>query len=115
VTLATADGAGRPWVSLVWFASADRLEFFWVSSPDARHSRNLSVRREVAIVIFDSRVPVGDAEAVYIAAAAAQATRAELAGGIHVFSRVARSGTTRVDARGRRGAGPASPLSRRRF
>jgi nitroimidazol reductase NimA-like FMN-containing flavoprotein (pyridoxamine 5'-phosphate oxidase superfamily) len=87
MTLATADGAGRPWVSPVWFASADRLEFFWVSSPDARHSRNLSGRREVAIVIFDSRVPVGDAEAVYIAAAAAQATRAELAGGIDVFSR----------------------------
>ena len=41
---AVADEAGLPWASPVWFASVDLREFFWVSSPDARHSRNLAVR-----------------------------------------------------------------------
>lgn len=55
LTLATADADGRPWASPVWYApSEDRGTFWWASSPDALHSRNLAVRPEVAIVIFDS-------------------------------------------------------------
>ena len=50
MTLATADEHGRPWASPVWFATVDYLELVWVSSPEARHSRNLAVRPELAIV-----------------------------------------------------------------
>ena len=39
---------------------------FWVSSPQARHSRNLAARPQVSIVVFDSQVPVGSAAAVYM-------------------------------------------------
>lgn len=42
LTLATADHSGRPWATPVWYAALDCDEFFWVSRPDARHSRNLS-------------------------------------------------------------------------
>jgi pyridoxine/pyridoxamine 5'-phosphate oxidase len=66
MTLATADKAGMPWASPVWFAHRAHTEFLWVSREDARHSRNIAVRPEVGIVIFDSSVPVGDAQAVYI-------------------------------------------------
>jgi predicted pyridoxine 5'-phosphate oxidase superfamily flavin-nucleotide-binding protein len=45
MTIATADGDGRPWVSPVWFAAASDTEFLWVSAPDARHSRNLARAR----------------------------------------------------------------------
>jgi nitroimidazol reductase NimA-like FMN-containing flavoprotein (pyridoxamine 5'-phosphate oxidase superfamily) len=55
MTLATADEPGSPWASPVWYATEDYGEFFWVSSPDARHSHNISVRPEVAMAIFDSR------------------------------------------------------------
>jgi Pyridoxamine 5'-phosphate oxidase len=53
MTLATADENGRPWASPVWYA-----HFYWVSSPEARHSRNLAARSEVGVVIFDSQAPV---------------------------------------------------------
>jgi nitroimidazol reductase NimA-like FMN-containing flavoprotein (pyridoxamine 5'-phosphate oxidase superfamily) len=42
--LATADGRGRPWASPVYFANSGYAEFFWVSSPEATHSRNIAVR-----------------------------------------------------------------------
>jgi hypothetical protein len=70
MTLATADADGVPWASPVWFASEDGETFFWVSDPNARHSRNIAARTEVAIVIFDSTVVPGDARAVYIEARA---------------------------------------------
>lgn len=47
MTLGTADAGGRPWVSPVWYAPEDQLEFFWVSDPQARHSRNLDGRTPV--------------------------------------------------------------------
>jgi nitroimidazol reductase NimA-like FMN-containing flavoprotein (pyridoxamine 5'-phosphate oxidase superfamily) len=87
MTLGTGDTHGHPWVSPVWFAHADYREFFWVSSPQARHSRNLAERPQVSIVIFDSQVPVGSAAAVYMVAAAQELTGAELDGGMDVFAR----------------------------
>ena len=77
MTLATADGDGRPWASPVWFAHHGYTKFYWVSRPDARHSRNLAIRPHVALVIFDSTVAVGEAQAVYIEAEAEQLSGAE--------------------------------------
>jgi Pyridoxamine 5'-phosphate oxidase len=84
MTLATADADGVPWASPVWYATEDGRHFYWVSDPNARHSRNIAERPEIAIVIFDSTVTPGDADAVYLAA------RAEPVGtdGIDIFSRV---------------------------
>jgi len=58
LVLATADTAGRPWSSPVYFAHVGLAEFFWVSSPDATHSRTIAVRPEVGIVVFNSQVAV---------------------------------------------------------
>jgi hypothetical protein len=74
MALGTADEAGHP----------------WVSPPDAKHSRNLAVHPEVAIAIFDSSVPVGAAQAVYMKGLAKELTGDELAIGIEVFDRVSR-------------------------
>ena len=87
MTLGTADEDGRPWVSPVWFAHSGYHEFFWVSSPDARHSRNLAARPDLAIVIFDSQVPEFGAQAVYISASAEQLADDALERGIEVFAR----------------------------
>lgn len=86
MTLATADGDGRPWASPVWFAHHGYTELYWVSRPDARHSRNLAVRPHVAIVIFDSSVAVGEAQAVYVEAQAEQLSDAERDRAIDVYS-----------------------------
>jgi uncharacterized protein YhbP (UPF0306 family) len=88
MVLGTADASGHPWVTPVWFASEDYLRFHWVSSPEARHSRSLEARPEVAIAIFDSTVPVGGAQAVYMAGTAEKLTGAELEHGIEVFGRL---------------------------
>jgi len=87
MTLATADADGRPWASPVWFAHEDYTRFVWVSKPEARHSRNLAVRRQAAIVIFDSTVAEGAAEAVYVEAEAAQLEEGEDERWIGVFTR----------------------------
>jgi hypothetical protein len=88
MALGTADETGRPWVSPVYYAPAGYSEFFWVSSPEATHSRNLAARPEVSVVIFDSRAPVGAGQGVYMAAVAAELTGDDLDRGITLFSRV---------------------------
>jgi nitroimidazol reductase NimA-like FMN-containing flavoprotein (pyridoxamine 5'-phosphate oxidase superfamily) len=85
MTLATADADGRPWASPVWYAHAeDHREYLWVSSPEATHSRNLSARPEVAIVIFDSH-QAGGWNALYLSGTAAQLGDGEE--GIELFTR----------------------------
>jgi Pyridoxamine 5'-phosphate oxidase len=87
MTLATADGDGRPWATPVWFAHQGYTDLFWVSRPGARHSRNLAVRPEVGIVIFDSTVPAGNGQAVYVEALAGELEEAGREQGIAIFSR----------------------------
>jgi nitroimidazol reductase NimA-like FMN-containing flavoprotein (pyridoxamine 5'-phosphate oxidase superfamily) len=87
MTLGTADEDGTPWVSPVWFAASEYRELFWVSSPQARHSRNVAARPQVAMVVFDSHVRVGAGQAVYMTGEAAEVSGAELERGIAVFSR----------------------------
>jgi hypothetical protein len=70
MTLATSSTDGMPRVSPVFFATADYIDFYWVSRPDAIHSRNIEGRSEVAIVIFDTRLPPGAGQAVYLTATA---------------------------------------------
>jgi predicted pyridoxine 5'-phosphate oxidase superfamily flavin-nucleotide-binding protein len=90
MALGTVDEAGNPWVSPVWFATDDYRSFHWVSSPDAKHSRNLAAHPEVAIAIYDSSVPVGGAQAVYMKGTARQLTGADLEDGLEIFDRVSR-------------------------
>lgn len=87
MVLGTADASGRPWASPVWFAHHDYREFVWVSSPQVRHSRNVAERRHVGIVIFDSRVPVGAGQGVYLSCEAAVAPARDLDRLLDVFNR----------------------------
>ena len=96
MVLGTADEAGVPWVTPVWFAQADHRRFVWVSSPDRRHSRNVIARPEVSMVIFDSQVAVGSARAVYMTARAEELSGAELERGVEFFNAAGqRQGLTR--------------------
>ena len=95
MALGTADEAGNPWVSPVWFTTEDYRRFHWVSSPEAQHSRNLAARPEVAIAIFDSSVAVGTAEAVYMSGRAEELTD-ELERGIEQFDRISQKDIART-------------------
>jgi nitroimidazol reductase NimA-like FMN-containing flavoprotein (pyridoxamine 5'-phosphate oxidase superfamily) len=88
LVLATADASGRPWSSPVYFAHIGFTEFFWVSSPDVTHSRNIAVRPEVAMAIFDSHAPIGTGQGVYMSGVATLVEDHEgCERGIEVFSR----------------------------
>ncbi len=86
MTLATADEGGRPWASPVWYAPVGYAELLWLSRPEARHSRNLAVRRDLAIVIFDSSVPIGDGQGAYIEAVGEQVPESELERSVALYS-----------------------------
>jgi nitroimidazol reductase NimA-like FMN-containing flavoprotein (pyridoxamine 5'-phosphate oxidase superfamily) len=84
MTLAAADEHGAPWASPVWYAPMEHREFLWVSKPEARHSRNLAVRPELALVIFDSH-QAGGWNALYMTGVAEEI--ADVDDAIRIFSR----------------------------
>jgi len=94
LTLATADAAGRPWASTVWFCasllspSIERLdvELIWLSRPESRHSANLLQRPEVAISVFDSGQPADTGVGLQFAAHAERVSADELEATLAVFS-----------------------------
>lgn len=86
LTLATADIDGVPWASPVWFAHEQYATFIWMSQPDARHSRNIAARREIAIVMFDSTVSPQQRNAVYVEGAAAVVPDEELHDAVAVYA-----------------------------
>ncbi|MFC0106332.1 pyridoxamine 5'-phosphate oxidase family protein [Kibdelosporangium aridum] len=93
MTLATADESGMPWASPVWFATENYREFYWLSSPTARHSENLAVRPELSIVVYDSTARPLEGQAVYMTGTAVQVPESDLEPALRVYSGVSvRSG-----------------------
>jgi Pyridoxamine 5'-phosphate oxidase len=87
MVLGTSDRAGMPWVSPVYYAPEGWTSFYWVSSPEATHSRNITARPSVSIVIFDSGAPISTGQGVYMSAEAIEVADAELGPAVEVFSR----------------------------
>jgi nitroimidazol reductase NimA-like FMN-containing flavoprotein (pyridoxamine 5'-phosphate oxidase superfamily) len=86
MTLATAGADGVPWASPVWYAPEGHSRLLWISDPQMRHSRNLAVRPQLSIVIFDTAVPPGHGQAVYMAAEAGIVPEDEYDAARRVFS-----------------------------
>jgi nitroimidazol reductase NimA-like FMN-containing flavoprotein (pyridoxamine 5'-phosphate oxidase superfamily) len=71
LVLGTSEDDGRPRVSPVYYSHVGYREFYWVSSPEAQHSRNVEARGEVSFVIFNSTLlPTQGNQAVYVDATA---------------------------------------------
>jgi nitroimidazol reductase NimA-like FMN-containing flavoprotein (pyridoxamine 5'-phosphate oxidase superfamily) len=79
MVLGTVDPSGRPRVSPVWFSLVDYQDAYWLSSPDAHHSRNIQRRPEVSIVVFHSADDPHTGQAVYLEADAGRVPDDELA------------------------------------
>jgi hypothetical protein len=86
MVIGTADESGQPWVSPVYFASEKYKEFYWMSAPGVTHSRNILVRPQVTIVMFDSRIAVGMGQAVYMSAVAEELAKVELERGLQIYN-----------------------------
>ena len=78
MVLGTLDPDGQPRLSPVFYTAARYRDFYWVSVPEAHHSRNVAGRAEIRLVIFDSTLPPGEGEAVYVSATAREVPEAEL-------------------------------------
>lgn len=67
-TLATVTPEGTPWNSPVKHEYDSDLNIFWFSDKEGQHSKNVRANGKVFIVIYDSTVPEGEGEGVYIQA-----------------------------------------------
>ena len=74
ITIATASKDGQPWNSPVYSAYDDNYNFFWASDQKGQHSKNIRENNNIFIVIYDSTVPEGAGEGVYIKAKAHELT-----------------------------------------
>lgn len=108
MTLATVDETGQPWASPVFFASADYHDFYWISAPDTTHSRNLAVRPQLSIVIFNSqlRPGAGQAKAVYMSGVAGLVEDAEVDRGLEIYPGAPERGGRQIPAATLRPPGP---------
>jgi nitroimidazol reductase NimA-like FMN-containing flavoprotein (pyridoxamine 5'-phosphate oxidase superfamily) len=78
MVLGTVDPSGRPRVSPVWFSLVDQRVAYWLSSPDAHHSRNIQERPDVSMVVFNSSADPHTGQAVYLEATAGRVPEDEL-------------------------------------
>lgn len=86
ITIASITPDGKPWNSPVFAVPDDQYNFIWNSSTESQHSKNISANKNVFIVIYDSKVLVGDGKGVYIEAEAKEITdTVELQRAVEVF------------------------------
>jgi len=71
-TVATANREGKPWNSPVSSVHDEELNIYWFSDKSNQHSQNIRENADVFIVFYDSTVPEGAGEGVYIEAQACE-------------------------------------------
>ena len=59
LTIATVSKDGEPWNTPVYSSFDEQFNFFWVSSPLAKHSKNIKENNNVFLVVYDSTTPEG--------------------------------------------------------
>lgn len=69
-TVATVNKSNEPWNSPVCHVYDDELNIYWFSDKQGQHSQNVNQNPNVFIAIYDSTVPEGQGEGVYIQAQA---------------------------------------------
>lgn len=78
VTIATVCPDGQPWNSPVVGRFDDNLNLYWVSWMQSQHSMNIANEPRILVVIYDSRVPEGQGEGLYLKMEAHEITGQEL-------------------------------------
>lgn len=67
-TVATVTPDGKPWNSPVAHEIDEQYNIYWFSDKENQHSKNVRENPYAFIVIYDSTVPEGEGEGVYIEA-----------------------------------------------
>lgn len=71
-TVATASKDGKPWNSPVAKWLGPDMAIYWFSDKDSVHSVNIRANEAVFIAIYDSTMPEGTGEGIYIEATASE-------------------------------------------
>jgi nitroimidazol reductase NimA-like FMN-containing flavoprotein (pyridoxamine 5'-phosphate oxidase superfamily) len=66
INLATTDGDSNPWNTPVFTAYDELYNFYWASWIENQHSQNIEANSRVFATTYDSTVPEGKGEAVYM-------------------------------------------------
>ena len=72
ITIATVDDKGMPWNAPVFAAYDNNYNFYWGTFRNSQKSKNVRANENIFIVIYDSTVPAGQGEGVYIRAIATE-------------------------------------------
>lgn len=68
ITIASVSADGQPWNTPVYSAFDKDLNFYWFSDKNSQHSQNVRSNDKVLLVIYNSTVPEGTGEGVYVKA-----------------------------------------------
>lgn len=86
INIATVTPDGRPWNTPVVAAYDEDYNFYWASWAENEHSKNIRNNPNVFLTIYDSTVPEGTGEGVYIEAKAVELTdRDEIARAVATY------------------------------
>lgn len=66
INIATVNEDGSPWNTAVSTSRDEQLNFYWGSSRDSVHSQNIRRDGTVFVTIYDSTVPEGTGEGLYL-------------------------------------------------
>ena len=72
ITIASVTENGMPWNSPVFSTYDENFNFYWGTHSDSQKAKNIRANSNVFLVIYDSTVPSGTGEGVYIKATARQ-------------------------------------------
>ena len=72
ITVASISKDGQPWNAPVFTAYDKDYNFYWGTYRDSQKSKNIRANENVFLVIYDSTVPPGEGEGVYIRAKATE-------------------------------------------
>jgi hypothetical protein len=91
-TVATCSPEGDPWNSPV-YSAYDGVNIYWTSGVDAVHSRNIRANGRAFIVFYDSTVPEGVGQGLYLRCSATELDHpADVADGRAALTRRVQSG-----------------------
>lgn len=72
ITIASVTPDGLPWNSPVFSGYDKDYNFYWGTHKDSQKAKNIANNENVFLVIYDSTVPPGTGEGVYVKAKAQQ-------------------------------------------
>ena len=76
ITIATSSN-NQPWNSPVYSVHDEHYNFYWASWKENVHSKNIRNNPRVFLVIYDSTVPEGTGEGLYVKATAKELEKVE--------------------------------------